>query len=243
MTLNNVLNRIKTICLAHKQIRSFYRGFSTDLLADHTRKYPAAFLEDSGGSISTDGHATTLNFRLSLWDLVNVSEDTKTNEQDVDSDMVSIAMDIVAQMNYAGWDDWKLSTDNKLELTISEVNADAYGGCSIDFQLRIMFKQNICAVPSELFYVPGASDGGLITQLDLKLVYDLLYTATGAEGLTLTLPALAGKKILFITKESTPIYKVSNSPDALEYTWDDLNIVLGAAAVIGDRFLILYRNY
>lgn len=71
------------------------------------------------------------------------------------------------------------------------------------------------------------------------------YTATGAEGSTITLNGLIGdgKDILFILRESGPIYKVSSSPDSSEFTWDETDVVLGAAVGgAGERFLIIYTN-
>lgn len=70
-----------------------------------------------------------------------------------------------------------------------------------------------------------------------------LYTATGSEGSSLTIPALAGYEILLIMRESGPLYEVGSSPDSSSYTWDDTTIGLGTDANVGERFLILYRTY
>lgn len=242
MTYNQVIKRIKTICLAHKQVRSFYRGFAQDFLSDKTRKYPAIFMEDSGGLVSTDGHSATFKFRLSFWDLVNVSEDAKTNEQDVDSDMVSICLDVIAQMNYPGWQDWKISSENPIEMVISENNDDEYGGCTVDFSASVMYTQNVCAVPSDFLYGIDGTVADPGSPAD-RNVYDLVYVATGTEGTTLTIPALQGKRILLITYESSPIYKVSNNPDQAEYHFDGTTITVGVQIAAAARFLILYRNY
>jgi len=116
MTLNQVIRRIKGIVLAHKQIRDFRQGLVSDWFADKTALYPGICLQDNGGSISLGGHATTLNYRMFFADLVNVSADAKTNLVDVQSDMLSVAMDILAQMNFPLFDDWKISTDASLQL-------------------------------------------------------------------------------------------------------------------------------
>lgn len=236
MTLNQVVSRIKNLSLGHKQVRSFYQGLVSDFLVDKTTRYPAVFLQDNGGSISLSGHATSLSYRLFLMDLAHVSADSKQNEQDVQSDMVSIAMDLLAQMNNSLYDDWRISTDNNLQLVVENDN-DLHAGCIIDFSVRIMFEQNICQVPTDIIdYTP--------TDNDMKFAYDIKYVATGSEGTTLTIPEIVGKKVLFITRESSPIYKVSSAPTGSEYIWNDTVITLGAAvANPGERFLILYRNY
>ncbi len=235
MTLNQVINRIKLLSLGHKQIRTFRKGLVSDFLADKTTKYPAVFLQDSGGTISLSGHATTLNYRLFVLDLVHVSEETNDNEQDVHSDMVSIAMDLLAQFNNGNYDDWKISADNSLQL-LSEHENDLIAGCVFDFSVRIMYEQNICQIPTDITnYIP--------TDTEMKYLYDETYVATGAEGTTLSIPAIVGKKVLFVTRGNAIIFKTSSGPASSEYTWNDTVIGLGAAANPNERFLILYRNY
>lgn len=86
-----------------------------------------------------------------------------------------------------------------------------------------------------------------ITVAQAKEVYgvkSLKYTATGSEGSTLTIAALAGKQILAILRESGPLFEVGSAPISSEFTWDDVDIVLGApVGGAGERFLILYRTY
>lgn len=147
MTLNNVIHRIQALALAHKQVRSFGKGLISDFLVDKTTKYPAIFLQDNGAGISLGSHSTTLTYRMFVVDLVHVSEDTKDNEQDVQSDMLSIAQDLLAQMNDNKYDDWRISPDNALQLIV-ENDGDMHAGVVIDFSIRIMFEQNICAVPA-----------------------------------------------------------------------------------------------
>ena len=147
MTLNQVIQRIQNLALAHKQIRSFKKGLVTDFFADKDTQYPAACLQDVSGTISLSGHASSLSYRLFLADLIHVSEDTKSNEQDVQSDMVSVAMDLLAQMNHGNYDDWKISADNNLTLFTENEN-DLQAGCIIDFTVSFMYTQNVCQIPT-----------------------------------------------------------------------------------------------
>lgn len=235
MTLLQVIRRIESLATGHKQVRTFRKGLLGDLFADKTALYPAACLQDLGGSISLSGHATTINYRLFVSDLVHVSADAKTNEEDVISDAASIIMDLLAQMNNGNYDDWKISSDNTLQFFVESEN-DLHAGCSIDFSVRIMYEQNVCQVPTEITeFIP--------TDNDMKFIYDEKYTATGSEGTTLSIPAITGKKVVFLTRESAVLYPVSNLPDAAEYVWTGSVLQLGAATNIGDRFLILYRNH
>lgn len=237
MTLNQVIKRIQTLALDHKQVRNFYQGLVTDFLTDKTTLYPSAFLQFVNGSLSTAGKAMSVTYRLYLLDLVHLSQDTKANEQDVQSDMIQVMMDLVAQMNYPGFDDWRLSPDNQVTIYAENEN-DFTTGCSIDFTLRTMFTQNICQVPTVFNeFTP--------TDTDMKTLYDIEFISDGTEGYTLTIPGIKGKRIMLITRGNNILYKVSNNPASSEYTWDETTITLGVPVnpAGGERFLILYRNY
>lgn len=72
----------------------------------------------------------------------------------------------------------------------------------------------------------------------------LTYVATGTEGSTLTIVALANRDIVAIFRGPGPIYLTVSSPASDEYTWDNTDIVLGAAVGgAGEKFLILHKSY
>lgn len=238
-----MLARIRTVTGAHKQIRSFRVGLVTDFFADRTTKYPAACLQYSVGSIG--GSAKQISFRLFIVDLVNVSDDTKSNEDDVFSDTLEIIMDLVAELSQPAFNDWIFSVTSNVQ-SVSENDNDLNAGWYIDFSVRVPFTRNICAVPSDLFIIPGSGSTAPGISPDMK-VYDKEYIASGSEGTTIDtsvlIPDVTGKKILVIIREGETIYKVSSAPDSVEYTWDNTTLVLGKATTPGERFLILYRNY
>ncbi len=237
MTYNQVIARIKALALAHKQVRFFARGLITDFLTDKTIPYAAIFLEDGGASINPGTHMAAFSFRLRFVDLVHVSEDAKSNELDVLSDTFSIAMDIISQMGYPAYNDWKVSLSNNLQRLVEE-DGDMYAGWVADMSVQIIYDQNVCEVPTT---IPGYEP---IEPEDMKLVYDYKYVADGSEDLTIVAPVdFAGKKIIMVTREYSVLYKVSNLPQSTEFTWNDVEIGLGLPTIPGERFLILYRNY
>ena len=243
MTLNQVITKIQNISLAHYQIRSFFQGLVTDWMNDKTTKYPAICLQDNGGTISVKGQSCTLTYRMFFVDLVHVSANAKLNINDVQSDMMEVAKDIIAQLA-RNENDWILSPDENFQL-IDEGDNDLHGGVVVDFSIRFPWDQNICAIPTSFtdYTPPGSGGGGSSPSgLDVK-VYDLEYIGLGTEGSALALATLTGKKILLITRENTPLYKVSASPDTAEYIWDGITITFGFPVELGARFLILYRNY
>lgn len=101
--------------------------------------------------------------------------------------------------------------------------------------------------PTWLWAVGDPATGQLYkaTQAQLRAAYGPnreVYTATGAEGNTITIPDLAGKTIFLILRESGPIYEVETSPDGVSYVWDGTDIELGMAAGPGERFIILHHG-
>ncbi len=237
MTLRQILKRVQTITEAHKQVRSFRIGLVSDLFADQTAKYMAACLQYVSGSVSTSTKRLTVNFRFFILDLEHVSQDAKTNEDDVLSDTVSVMLDLIAEFNNPALNDWRISTDNNLQV-IQEGENDIVAGWYTDISISALFTQNICQVPTALIDLTPINP----TDSDMT-VFDLEYIADGTEGTTLSIPSLVGKKILLITRENGILYKVSNDPDTVEYTWDNSEINLGLETIDKARFLILYRNY
>lgn len=235
LTLNQVLKRIRTIAESHQQIRSYQNGQLQEMFNDKQTKYAAACLQYVIGSVNTGGHQVTTNFSLLICDLVHVSQDTRSNEDEVLSDTFSILMDLIAQINYPGYNDWRISTSNNAQAFVQS-DGDMYAGWSIEFSISWIFPQNICQVPSDL-----TLDDLEPEVKDFK-VYDEPYIATGLEGKILTIPILNGKYILHVIREGEPLHKVTNLPDSAEYTTNMVDIGLGVNANAGERFLILYRN-
>lgn len=237
MTLNQVIKRIETLALAHKQVRTFRAGLRQDFLSNGDIRYAAVFLQYSGSNILRGSNQANFVFTLSVRDLVHVSEDTKTNEIDVLSDTFSIMIDLLSQMGYSGFNDWKLA-DSAAMTSVVEDDGDMSAGWDAGLNIAIMYDQNVCDVPSD---IPGLIPDPPID--DMKLVYDVKYVADGSEDSTLTVPEIIGKKVLLVTREYSPLYRVSNLPQGTEFTWNDAVIGLGLPAMPGERFLILYRNY
>lgn len=235
MSYNQILQRIIAIATAHRQIRNCYKGLVTDFLTDRKTLYPSAFLQDNGnGNISVGGKDTAFPFRIFILDLVNLSEDTKVNEQDVMSDCMLIAIDLIAQISSFNYTDWRISAENPTQFVVEDEN-DFIAGVMVDFTIKVIFNKDKCQIPSS----------GMPVYIDqqTKYVNDMNYIATGAEGKILNIPAIVGKKILLITRESLVQYEVSNNPASTEFIWDGNKITLGLETNQGERYLILYRNY
>jgi hypothetical protein len=99
---------------------------------------------------------------------------------------------------------------------------------------------------TKLMIMGVASTGLLVscTVAQLKALFVVLttkYVATGSEGTTLTIPALAARKIVSIAREGAIMYEVTSSPDSVEFIWDSTTITLGLALNPGERLLIIHK--
>ena len=147
MTLNSVIKRIRDASLAHKQIETFKFGRPTDFLTEKTLQFGAVFLQDNGGNIDNLSKTTSLNFKLYVLDLVNVSDEAKDNETDVLSDSLSIAEDLIAILNHDSYTDWKFTSTNEFEFVIEKFD-DLVGGVIVDITIQYPFLRDACAVPT-----------------------------------------------------------------------------------------------
>ncbi|OOQ57141.1 hypothetical protein [Mucilaginibacter pedocola] len=146
MTLNQIIQRIKTIALRQGQVKSFFYGSVTDFALSHDTAYAACFLQDNGGNIDPDGKTLSFNFKLFLLDLVHVADEAKLNELDVQSDMVTAAQDIIAEIAHSSYSDWKPSSANNITLVTEELD-DMLAGVVVDITVTTPYVKDVCAVP------------------------------------------------------------------------------------------------
>ena len=147
LTFNQIIRRIRAVTLAHQQVRTFSKGLVSDFLVNKTTKYPAVFIQNSGGKFSMNGRSSTVSFRMFIIDMVHVSDDTNENETDVHSDMISIGLDLLTQFNNPNYNDWRISSDNNFQLIV-ENDGDMYAGIYVDFSISFIYNQNVCQIPT-----------------------------------------------------------------------------------------------
>lgn len=232
-TLNSAINRIETICLAHRQIRSFYQGSQGEWINDKKTKYPSALLLYNVGAISPATKTQSIAFTILLGDLQNVSFRTDENLLDVQSDMLSVCADLITQFSDPRFDDWTISGENGTEL-FSGSEGDYLAGASVSFTVFLQYSMNLCQVPSDM-------RGDVPIEAENVEAFDLKYVAAGTEGSTIVVANVDLGKVLLITRENAILYQVSNNPDEAEYSVSGNSITLGTPLTKGERFLILYR--
>jgi hypothetical protein len=111
--------------------------------------------------VSLEGSATTLNFRMFLLDRLDHAD---RNRLDVQSDMIRIAQDILAQMNRSEYSDWRVTRSANMELVVDSTD-DYAAGVFIDVNVAVMYKQNVCAVPTTIVSYVGGNGEPVVESL------------------------------------------------------------------------------
>lgn len=239
LTYNAVKNRLKAICNAHKLIKAVYYNRFEELLEDKNVKYPSVFINAKGGTIAPGRHDSSLDFRMFIIDRTFLSADSTENEEDVVSDCIGIANDLVAQFVRSGDvnKDWIFNPSSNFEIVI-EKTSDVAAGIVFDFTIRVLFYQNVCAVPSD---IPIDTD-------DMKEVYDIYWIAPIDildNTYTFVVPDdVKNKKILHVIRANFPLFRTATSEiQTTEYNFDGTSLTFGTPIQPLERTLILYRQY
>lgn len=146
MTLNQVIKKIEDIGNAHKQIKSVFYGSAFDFLSKGSDALYPAFIFDLNNA-SINGKTLTLSFSLFFMDRMLPEE---TNYQDVLSDQLFTAEDIIAQLSY---NDFDFDLQESVTLTsFTENTPDLLAGWQTDINLDLPYIYNRCEVPTSYTY-------------------------------------------------------------------------------------------
>lgn len=150
LTLNQVINRIQSLALGHKQVKSFYYYNIVDTLTQNKGVlYPAVFLDHAKTMVSRNEKESIYTFSFYVCDLLNISQDAIQNYNDVESDLNSIAQDIFAMIHSELFQDWSPSMDISIEY-LEEEFEDLVGAIKFDIDIATIFTTDRCSVPSNI---------------------------------------------------------------------------------------------
>jgi len=228
LTLNQVIERIKTLALSHQQVNSFYYGDSWEFDANAEISFPAVFLESLPGSIDREQKLQRYNFRLYVLDRVSTAEGKDTYEQEVLSDTSSIAADMIAMLMYYEYEDDWLVVQNSPATQVTEVLNDMAAGTVIEIGINVDFLADRCQVPAE--------DVTFEEDFDMARTKILTYTGTGSEGSSFTVSGLAGKIVLAAYRAGDYkriITTVPTDSDKLRVVGTDLGSYKGIQSTTG----------
>lgn len=234
LTLNQIVQRISAIALAHRQIKAFaYVDSAVSWVQDtqRTNTYPVCLIEQNTAAFSTTGRTLTHTFRFYLLDLVNSAEQKDTNETEIISDMVSVAGDLIALMrDPAYYDTWSVVGDSTATI-ITDYSADYLAGVAFDLPIQVFYLADRCQVPASA--LPADTIEIITTGADWKVLQ--MRPTSGLYEVTLA--ALIGKKLLnvfrvddvqeFLTVTPIAAGQVKFDSAAGKLTWWTENIFFG----------------
>jgi hypothetical protein len=147
-TLNQVINLISQISLAHKQVNDFGFGEPSSISASEQIAYPLVWMDIQPSSISEK----TLSLAVTLY-VLDIVRDNEDNETDTLSDCLSIAQDIYAELANPSYEDYFLIQYSAPLTPIREGFPDKVNGWQIDLILDLQQVRDRCQVPS--FPIPN----------------------------------------------------------------------------------------
>lgn len=144
LTLNQTIKLISDLGSAHEQINTVYFGDIWEFLKTDN-VYPAMFFSLTGSSIS----GKQLNLDFSLFFLDRQLQD-ESNENEVLSDQLLIAQDIISMMRYPKFD-WEIGDQVSMEF-FTEKEEDYLAGVKADVTVSFPMLSDRCQVPTDFNY-------------------------------------------------------------------------------------------
>lgn len=141
MTLNEIRLELEQIAQNHKQINSFGFGDIWEINTSGTIDYPMMWVQLQNSVIANK--VETLNFKFIFMDLVGNGE---INEDDVLSDQLEIAKDVIGQLQHPSYS-WNFLADNVTLEPFTERFTDSVSGWVTDIALNIPYGFDRCAMP------------------------------------------------------------------------------------------------
>lgn len=152
LTLNQVIQRIQTLCLSHSQVETFHvpKSEIDSFLNDAEIDYPCVVCDiQDGGGIDRQFKTASIPLKLYFLDLENIAEVAQGNTLEVWSDRVSVAQDIIAMMcNQSDYTDWRVDGGTSMQF-FSEKFSDYVAGISVDVTIRLPYDVNRCQAPTD----------------------------------------------------------------------------------------------
>lgn len=146
MTLNQLIQTITEVSQAHLQVKTVFYGDAGEFLSKGSDNvYPAIFFDLNGGSINN--LTSTLDFTFFFADRVLPDQE---NEQEVQSDQLSVCYDIVAQFHQ---NDFEFTPQESVTVNFFiEDTPDYLAGVSATISFDLPYLKDRCQVPTTYNY-------------------------------------------------------------------------------------------
>ena len=159
LTLNQIIDQIKTLANAHYQIAEVGVGTIAELQSKPDREYPLLWLSNEGGTL--DNNYKVDNIRLTMFGRVTVGDegqDDDASELEVLSDMQLILLDFLNYFHQNHGQEYVTDKSNTLEHFTERTN-DRTAGYSTVLELKQFYDWNKCQIPQSGASIPPTVDG------------------------------------------------------------------------------------
>ena len=156
-TLNQIITELEAIATAHYQINSFSFGDIWEINSSGGIDYPLMHLNID--NVEIQGSMQKFKFNLLFCDIVKGGE---VNENDVLSDQLEIAKDVIAQLKHHDYA-WDFLGNNLVLEAFTERLTDSVSGYSLSIDLELPYDSNRCSIPTSNITITAggsASTGG-----------------------------------------------------------------------------------
>jgi hypothetical protein len=223
-----------------------------DFIKDADKDYASIYaLFSPSFNINRSEHQTKIPVTFYFMDLVNVSEDTKNNETEVYSDMLSVAQDFKAMLESSTYqDDWTITEDSSAQFLFEEFD-DIVAGVSLEITIGVEYASDRCQVP--------ASDITFETDSNDMRTYEAYRKCIGDEGYALDLASdftdmdgntldITGKRIILLLRSNTVHKKITSGTPTIQpesqfkHTATQVEFNPDATLSENEAILLLYRN-
>lgn len=156
-TYNQVITGLEQIATNHRQINTFGFGDIWEIATSGDIIYPLMWADGEGVSVDIEAKTETYNFSILFMDVVKNGE---INENEVLSDQLSIAKDVLAQLKHPNYP-WTVSGGGLEDFT--ERFTDSVSGWRLSVSLILPFTSDRCVMPYEgntSFPTTGGGGGG-----------------------------------------------------------------------------------
>lgn len=158
---NQIKALLSTIATNHKQINDFGLGNLWELGAKKEQSYPLMWAELSDNS-GVEGKRLRITYSLYFMDLVDKGEN---NEDEVLSDQLRIALDVLATLKTPSYEDLFTIDDNAPLTSFTESTDDEVAGWKIDVTFLINHLSDRCSVPGDALDDPATNCEALLATL------------------------------------------------------------------------------
>ena len=145
MTLNQIIDKIKTQAESHRMVGKFAVGAEFDFAVNEVKYYPLVWLVPNGFTFNTEQRLVSYNFAMLVMDR---QFESSSNTIEVLSDTAGIIVDIVTLLKRNVTEsDFDINVNGQAE-PFFDSKTDVVAGFGIDFVINTPYLESYCDIPT-----------------------------------------------------------------------------------------------